>query len=108
MSTQQAMKGLSPDLINSLMAGSRTRNAYGPKLKEFMDSDEAAINVAEVWPVEFGGKKATTLYQGFRLAADKADIMDQVLIKMSDETVFILHKERCTLAITEAAEDTED
>lgn len=97
------MKGLSSDLINSLMANTRQRNAYGPKLVEFCESDEAAIDPAEVWPVEFGGKKATTLYQGFRNAAEKAELSDTVLIKQYDDHVFILHKDRVAIVLAEQA-----
>lgn len=93
-------KGLSASEIGALLAKSRTRNAYGPKLIEFMESDEAGINPAEVWP-EFAGKNATTLYQGFMNAAKKADppLTDVLLIKQSDENVYILHKERVALAL---------
>lgn len=89
-----SMKGLSADLITQLMQSSRSRNTYGPKLAEFIESDEAAINPADVWPLEFGGKEASTLYQGFQLAAKKADLQDTILVKQSDGAVFILHKER--------------
>lgn len=100
-----AMTGLSADVIGELLAKTRTRNAYGPKLVEFMESDEAAINPAEVWP-EFKDKQSSTLYQGFMLAAKKAGIQDELLIKQHDESVFILHKERVTLAL--AAQTDED
>lgn len=98
-----AMKGLDADLIQSLMAKSRSRNTYGPKLADFVESDEAAINPAEVWPVEFGGKEATTLYQGFNLAAKKAGLTDTILVKQSDGAVFILHKERVAGLLEAAA-----
>lgn len=100
------MKGLSSDAVAELMANTRTRNAYGPKLLEFCESDEAAINPAEAWPMDFGSKKASTLYQGFRLASEKAGLNDTLLIKLSDETVFILHKERVEVLMAEAAEHT--
>lgn len=92
--------GLSQDLIANLLANTRTRNAYGPKLVEFLDSDEAGVNPVEVWP-EFAGKKATTLYQGFRLAAEKASLTEQLLIKLSEETVFILNKEKVAVMLAE-------
>lgn len=102
------MKGLPSDLITSLMAKSRQHNAYGPKLLEFVNSDEAAINPAETWPLEFSGKKATTLYQGFRTAAEKANLSDQILIKQSDDNVFLLHKERVTLVLEATASEADD
>lgn len=63
--TNGAMKGLSRETIAGLMAGGRSRNAYGPKLIEFVDSDEPAIDVKEVWSMEFSAKESSTLYQGF-------------------------------------------
>lgn len=40
------LKGLDASKIGELLAGTRTRNQYGPLLMEFMESDEAAINPA--------------------------------------------------------------
>lgn len=93
------MKGLSPELILKLMAKGRSRNTYGPKLIEFVESDEAAINPREVWPVEFTGKEASTLYQGFRTATNKANLVDTIEVKQSDGEVFLLHKARVELAL---------
>jgi hypothetical protein len=75
-----AFTGLDDAMIQELLGKSRTRNAYGPKLADFYESDEAAINVAETWPVEFGKKAPATLAQGFNIAADKADMKDKVQI----------------------------
>jgi hypothetical protein len=99
-------KGLPTNLIDELLANTRTKNVYGPKLLEFAQSDEIGINPAEAWPMEFGKKKATSLYQGFRNAAEKAGIMNTVLIKLYDDNVYILHKER--LALMQNGSDTED
>lgn len=104
----KAMKGLPDEFINELMATSRSRNVYGPKLLDFCESDEAAINPAEVWPIEFGNKKATTLYQGFRNAAEKADLQEVVMIKQSDDAVFILHKERVSVLMAANADQSEN
>ena len=94
---EKAFKGLDSALIDSLMAGSRNHNAYGPKLVEFCESDEAGVNVAETWP-EFKGKLATTLYQGFRTAASKAELDNTVRILNRDGQVYLLHIERVALA----------
>lgn len=99
--TTSNMTGLDSDFIKSLMGKSRNRNAYGPRLLEFMESDEAGINPADVWP-EFAEKQATTLYQGFMLAAKRAEVQDQLLIKQYDDKCFILHKER--VAIMQASQ----
>lgn len=92
------LKGLDASKIGELLAGTRTRNQYGPLLMEFMESDEAAINPAETWPL-LKDKKPSSLYQGFRNAADKAGISDEILVKLSDDNVFILHKERVRLVM---------
>jgi hypothetical protein len=94
-----AGKGLSRELIDELMAGSRGRNVYGPKLKVWLeDSDEPAVNPAEVWPVEFGSKKATALYQGFLTAAKAAEIHESqdgpVKVLNRDGKVYLFHMER--------------
>lgn len=93
------IKGLDPKMIAELMGNSRSRNVYGPKLMTFIESDEAAINPAEVWPVDFGQKKATALYQGFLNAAKSAELTDTVLVKQYDGGVYLLHKERAAVTI---------
>lgn len=103
------MKGLDPDLITSLMSKGRQRNAYGPKLMEWIEnSDEAAINPKEVWPLEFGQKNASTLYQGFMTAIKNADLTNLVLVKKVEEDIFLLHKERVELLLNPDEDDTED
>lgn len=97
-----SMTGLPPELIAKLMAG-RTRNAYGPKLEEFIASDEPAINPREVWPLEFKEKDSSALYQGFQTAAKKAELSETVIVKQSDGQVFLLHKERVGALLTEQA-----
>lgn len=99
------MPGLSNEVIVGLMATSRTHNAYGPKLVAFDESDDAGINPAEVWPMEFGAKKPTTLYQGFRNAIEKANLKDKIEVKRSEDSVFLLHKERVQILLTELATD---
>ena len=91
--------GLDPAMIEKLMGESRQRNTYGPKLIEFINSDEAGINPAEAWPLEFGKKNASTLYQGFLTAAKKAEVADQIRLLQNDGNVFILHKERAGLLV---------
>jgi hypothetical protein len=100
VSASPEMKGISADLISDLMAKGRSKNVYGPKFAEWFESDEAAINPAEVWPLEFGRKEASTIYQGFLGAAKKANLQDAVMIKQSDGAVFLLHKERVNLLLT--------
>jgi hypothetical protein len=99
--------GLPPELIEKLMGESRQRNTYGPKLLDFINSDEAGINPAEAWPLEFGKKNASTLYQGFLTAAKKAEVADQIRILQNDGSVFILHKERAGLAVNGATDEAE-
>ena len=106
--------GIDPTLIAELIAGSRGRNMYGPKLVEFCDSDEPAIDVVEAWPMEFNGKESTTLYQGFRLAAEKAQLLGVaengkpaipavLRIVQRNGNVYLLHNERVSLVQAQAA-----
>lgn len=109
-------KGLSSDFIDGLLSTTRTKNQYGPYLVKFYESDEPAIDVREVWPQEFGKKKISALYQGFRNAAEAADITigvdGDILILSRNDTVFLLHNERVKLATTpkdvEVEDDTDD
>ena len=92
-------KGLDRDAINEILAGSRGRNAYGPKLVTFCnESDEPAIEPAEVWKPEFGSKKATALYQGFLTAAKAAEVHESqdgpIKVINRDGKVYLFHMER--------------
>lgn len=109
------IKGLTGAEIFELVGKARTKGVYGLKLLEFAQSDEAAINPADVWPLEFGSKEATTLYQGFNLAIKRAKMEDDIHILQSDGNVYILHKERVEIvkaqlaeAAAESDEDSED
>lgn len=105
------MQGLNSDFISELMSSGRARNQYGPPTLEFLNSDEPGINPREVWPHLFASHKAPTLYQGFVTAVKKANLEDIILVKKKGEDVFLLHKERVTLAIAaaqDAANDNEE
>lgn len=100
------MKGaLDNDKITALLQNTKTKNAYGPQLLEFLESDEAAINPREAWPHLYGTKSAATLYQGFRNAAEKNNLSDTVSIRKVEDDVFILHKDRVAIAITTETDD---
>lgn len=105
--TKKLAGGLPPELINTLLAKSKTRNQYGPKLVEFDASDEAAVNVVDAWP-EFAEKNTATLYQGFKNALDKTDLNDMVQVRKYEDNVFLLHKERVAVLRGESVEDTDD
>lgn len=102
------IKGISNDLLADLYANSRTRNMYGPYTLKFLESDEAGIIPAETWPIEFGGKKATTLMQGFRNAVEKAGLQDVVQVRLYNDTVFLLNKERVEVVLAEATDADAD
>jgi hypothetical protein len=94
--------GLTAEQIAGLMAKKRTKGVYEEKLNElYSDSDEAGVDVAETWPLEFAGKSATTLYQGFSNAAKKLEIDDAVDIVNRDGHVFILVKTRVALVLAD-------
>src|SRR5262245_61537901 len=90
----KVLKGLDAARIAELRKGRRARNVYGPRLVDFMESDEAGVIPAETWPLDFEGKNASSIYQSFRKAAKDLDILDDLDIGQNDGTVFILHKER--------------
>lgn len=93
------MKGLSNDELATLLGKTRTKNMYGPKLLEFVASDEAAINPRDCWPVEFGNAKVENLYQGFNNAKKTAKLENVVEVRRSEDNIFILHTERVNLSI---------
>lgn len=93
------MTGLSADKIAELLAG-RQRGQYEPKLEEFLSSDEAGIDPRQVWPLEFGKKEASSIYQGFNTARKKLETPDVIRITRQENEVFILHVERAALLAT--------
>ena len=95
---------LTPQEIANLMAKKRTKGLYEEKLTElYSDSDEAGVDVAEQW-IDFAGKNATTLYQGFSNAAKKLGLEDAVDIVNRDGHVFILVKTRVALVLSDLAD----
>lgn len=85
---------LSQDKILELYANRRTKGLYEEKLAEKNATDEPGFDPREDYPALFGKKNATTLYQGFRNAAEKLDLEDQVEVIQRDGNVFILFKSR--------------
>lgn len=102
------MNGMTEDQIRELLGKSRGRNTYGPKLVEFMESDEAAINPKDAWPAELSNKSASALYQSFRQAAEKAGVADQLQISQVGGEVFILHKEKVAVVLAGNTEDEDE
>jgi hypothetical protein len=99
--------GLTNAQIAELMAKKRTKGVYEDKMTFlYTESDEAGVDVAETWPVEFGGKNATTLYQGFSNAAKKLELEDAVDIVNRDGHVFILVKTRVALVLAVDADNS--
>ena len=97
-----AIKGLDNATIVSLMGKGRARNAYAPKLQIFLDSDEPAVDVKDVWP-EFAAKQATTLYQGFRTAISAHPELEDILVKQDDGHVYLMHTARINARLAEVA-----
>lgn len=88
---------LTPEQVQALYAKRRTRGAYAEILAEALaNSDENGFAVKATFP-QFAEKPATTLYQGFRNAADKLKISDNVDILNSDDEVFVIFKDRVSL-----------
>lgn len=96
---------LTPEQIAGLLAKKRVKGLYEEKLTElYSDSDEAGVDVAETW-LEFVGKNATTLYQGFNNAAKKLGLEDAVDIVNRDGHVFILVKTRVAVVMADLADN---
>jgi len=96
--TSTELKGLPPELIKALMGKGRARGVYGPRLKQFAESDEAAINPRESWPLEFEGKTALAMTQSFRKHIADADLEDVIQVVSHDGECYLVHKERAAIA----------
>jgi hypothetical protein len=77
--------------IEELMGKGRIKGVYEAKLPIFIESDDPAIDVAETWPLEFGKKQASTLYQGFNNLVNKLDLKDTIMVKRDGERVVLVH-----------------
>jgi hypothetical protein len=77
--------------IEEIMAKGRIKGVYEAKLPIFIESDDPAIDVAETWPLEFGKKQATTLYQGFNNLVNKLDLKDTIMVKKDEDRVLLIH-----------------
>lgn len=97
-----SLKGLPSELIDELLAGRRVKGAYGKALVDFMEhSDELGVNPRDAWPLEFGTKSASSMYQSFRTSAKNAGILDQLTIMQSDDELYIIHNGRAAEAKAE-------
>ena len=101
------------------MTGSRAQSRNARARPEAFCRNSARINVRETWAAEFANKKVTALYQGFLNAAKNAELADTILVKQYDGQVYLLHKERALVNVTdnitddtsaddESAEDSDD
>jgi di/tripeptidase len=93
MSENGKLTGLSAEQINKLLMNRRNRGGYEAPVTDFANSDEAAISVKDNYPL-FAGKKGSTLYQGFRNAAEKLGYKDQIQVVLQGEDVFLFHNAR--------------
>ena len=100
------MGGLTPDQIQDLLGKRRKKGLYEDRLVELMESDELGVNPADTWSIDFAKKSATTMYQGFRNAATKLEISNDVDVIQRDGAVFLLVKSRCENLVTPS--DTDD
>lgn len=101
---------LDNDTILALYTNRRKKGMYVERLDQaYNDSDEAGIDPAEDWPLDFANKVASTMYQGFRNAAETLGIEDKVEIMNRDGHVFILFTDRVNVILnpTETDADTE-
>lgn len=99
---------LTIEQIIALRQNTRVRGVYPEKLVEFENSDDAVIIPAEVWPLEFGGKSASTLSQGFKGAIKTAKAEDTFQVSTSDGVCYLYHKERVNLLMAEYSAESEE
>lgn len=99
------MKGLNPAEVAQLLSQpTGKKGIYGPKLMDFFNGDELAINPRDVWPTEFKDVKIVNLAQNFRNAATKAKILDLIQLRVVGDNLFIVHVERANLAVLQLTE----
>lgn len=82
--------------IQALYATRRTKGQYEDLLVEFLNSDENGFSVKDDHPM-LADKTASTLYQGFRNAAEKLEVSKVIDVINRDGQVFVLHTERVVL-----------
>jgi hypothetical protein len=85
--------GLTNEQIDRLYASRRVKGEYERLLVELTASDENGADVKATWP-NLSTKSVTTLTQGFRSAATKLEIADQVDIISADSNVYIILTDR--------------
>lgn len=90
--------GLSFAEINDILANGKGKNVYAPKLKTFLDSDEAGINPRSYWATELGTKSPSAVFQSFNNQVKSQGLEDTVLVKQSRGEVYLIHKQRYALA----------
>ena len=107
---------ISKEKLAELYANKRTKGVYEAKLSIFLESDEPGVDPAEDWPLEFTTidpeskerkpKNATTLYQGFRNAAEKLGVLFSaenpegvIDVVQRDGSVFVIHTKRAAVVM---------
>jgi hypothetical protein len=98
-------KGLNQDQIKALYAGRRVKGLYEDRTIEFIESDELGVEPMDQWPLDFGDKSATTVFQGFRNAIKKGELTGVVDVMQRGGKVFICHRERCGIPAGVTVED---
>ena len=81
------MAGMDNAAILALLSKTRQKGVYTDRLNEFITSEEAGICVNDTW-ADLGGKRASTLKQGFEAAKEKKEALDgadKVIVK-TDKT----------------------
>jgi len=95
---------MTPELIAKLLAGKGSRGIYTAKFKNFRESDEPAVNVRDLAPLEFKESKVTALYQGFRnaIAELPEDEQENFVVKQNDGEVYLIDMEKSAAVVLAA------
>jgi hypothetical protein len=88
---------LTQDQIEAIYAKRRRKGEYAVILNDQREGDENGFAAKATYPT-LKSKSATTIYQGFRNAAEKLSLTDVVDIINSDDEVFVLFTDRVELA----------
>jgi len=88
---------MSDDEILAAYAGKSTRGIYEIRTLEWNASDEAGVEPAKMWPMDFGDKTVSALVQSFRNAIAKHELTETVELVQRDGRVFLFNTERVRL-----------
>src|SRR6476619_1403796 len=102
---REVMPGLTPEQIQALMSGSGRKGLYRDKAVEFLNSGEGGVCVQDEWALEFDGKSAATIKQGFQNVKDNTknpvEGAENLLVINNDDKTFLINTANANVPTTE-------